>query len=426
MMVESTPSSPVKKKSRAAREAAKEAKKRAAAKRPPLYRYKSKNRMKFNITAKRMIILPPHVIDQAMKRARSLNNTTLFRFGQGCYQELDITHLDIHTYVEQAGKTVPQVMHNVNRHVFHSNRLKHMNPRIHPSTYATYRHLLIKNQLLRNAFGALARRWIRSKKIRQGNEEDLMTGEAPKMPIILEDFENRWQYTFEPSTILRDMVSRLLLSTAIVFPSPKLPRNPYTNTDMTQGQFLSIVQQLRAIGKAHWALEGLYSVQYDIEQFSKDMHFKLRSAIIHNIFSNPKDSSAKELILDFIEDEYENHEQVYDHAVYKWAIENVPESHHMQDWRKLCYEQHRLPYSATPTKESIAIEEKTKRLCIIPAWLLEKYEKTLATEDDSDVVLVVDNHGFQYQFHYQYELHFDLGDYLDNRFLEAIQIETDD
>jgi hypothetical protein len=425
MMVESTPSPPVKKKSRGAREAAKEAQKRAAAKRAHPYRYKSKNPMKFNITTKRTIILPPHVIDRAMMRAKSLNNTTLFRFGKGCYQEeVDIAHLDIHTYVEQAGKTVPQVMRKIHADVTSANRTKHMNPRIHPSTYATYRHLFIQNQRLRNAFGALARRWIRAKKIRQGNEEDLMTGEVPKRPIILEDFENRWQYSFEPSTILRDMVSRLLLSTATVFPSPKLPRNPYTNTDMTQGQFLSIVQQLRAIGKAHWALEGLHSVQYDIEQFGKDMHFKLRSAIIHNIFSNPSDSSAKELILEFIEDEYENHEEAYDHAVYKWAIENAPDSRHMQEWRKLCYQQHRLPYSATPTKESLEIEEKTKRLCVIPAWLLEKYEKSLVAEDDSNVVLVIDNHQFQY--HYHYEFHFDLGDHLDNRFLEAIQIETDD
>lgn len=425
-MVESTHPSPVKKKSRAAREAAKEAKKRAAAKRPPLYRYESKHKIQLNITAKRMIILPADVIDRAMRRAKSLNNTSLFRFGKGFYQEVDIAHLDIHTYVEQAGNTVPQVMRKIHADVTSANRLKHLNLRIHPFTYVTYQHLLIKNQRLRNAFGALARRWIRSKKIRQGNEEDLMTGEVPKTPIILEDFENRCQYSFEPSTILRAMVSRLLLSTAIVFPSPKLPRNPYTNTDMTQGQFLSIVQQLHALGKAHWAMEGLYSTQYDIEQFAKDMHFKLRSAIIHNIFSNPKDSSAKELILDFIEDEYENHEEAYDHAVYKWAIENVPESRHMQDWRKLCYEQHRLPYSATPTKESIAIEEKTKHLCIIPAWLLKKYEKTLAIHDDLNVVLVVDNDGFQFQYHYHYEFHFDLGDYFDNRFLEAIQIETDD
>ena len=422
-MVESSPPSPVKKKSRAAREAAKEAKKRALVKRAPPYKYHRKLHLKFDITTKRMIILPAHVIDRATKRARSLNNMSLFRFGKGCHQEVDIAHLDIHTYVQQAGKTVPQIMRKVHADVTNANRLKHMNPRIHPCTYAAYRHLMIQNQRLRNAFGALARRWIRAKKIREGNEEDLMTGEVPKKPIVLEDFENRWRYSFEPSTILRDMVSRLLLSTATVFPSPKLPRNPYTNTDMTQGQFLSIMQQLRTLGKAHWALEALYSVQYNIEQFSKDMHFKLRSAIIHNIFSNPDDSSAKELVLDFIEDEYENHKEECDYALYKWALDNVPESRHIQDWRKLCYEQHRLAYSNTPTKESLEIEEKTKRLCIIPAWLLEKYEKTLVVEDDSNVVLVIDNHQFLY--HYHYEFQFDLGD-LDNRFLEAIQIELND
>jgi hypothetical protein len=228
----------------------------------------------------------------------------------------------------------------------------------------------IKNQRVRRGFEALARHWIRSR-FRAGNEEDLLTGAVPEKPIVLMDWKVRRRYVFEPSTLFKDMLTRLLMSYCDVFARPQYPRNPYTNTDMSAGQFFSVVTQLRSVGVTHWTLEALYSVEYNLKTFETEMALKLKSTILHNLFSNHKSIAGIDTILEFIEEEHGNHGYSCDSAIYRWGLENAPTHSHIVGWRNLCYKY----YKTNTRANAIIISRESHRLCILPVGLIATQRK---------------------------------------------------
>jgi hypothetical protein len=241
-----------------------------------------------------------------------------------------------------------------------------------------------KNQRVRTAFGALARRWIRSR-LQAGNDEDLVTGCSPVQPMVLTDWKNRRRYVFEPQTIMKDMVTRLQMSHCTLFPKPKFPRNPYTNTDMTAGQFFSLVKQLRAAGFAHWTVEALYSVEYNLKIYEQEMYFKLKNTILHGLFSNHRDAAGIELVLEFIEDEHQGHRLHCDDELYKWALENVPSHHHIVAWRNLCYKHYKIGNTIPPHPDADSIALESRYLCRKPYELEARRAKSNNSETASSV-----------------------------------------
>ena len=240
-----------------------------------------------------------------------------------------------------------------------------------------YMRFAMRNQRIRNAFGALARRWLRAK-LTTKNTEDLMTGEPAVNPITLIDWPTRSKYVFEARTILRDMTSRLLISIAMFFPSPKAPRNPYTNEVLTEGQFYSIVQQLRKAGETHWALEALYSAKYKMKEFDRDMYTKLKRTIHNSVFSNPSTDAAKDILLEFIEDEHVEHNIPYEKDIYTWAVEKQSAHYKLHEWRIQCSKfytiQHFPSGSELDTSEIEKVHASTKKLCVYPFTLVKKYD----------------------------------------------------
>lgn len=236
----------------------------------------------------------------------------------------------------------------------------------------------IKNQQIRNAFGVLARRWIRSK-LSVKNTEDLVTGEAPLASVSLTDWRSRSIYIFEAKTILRDMLSRLLMSYAQFFPDPKVPRNPYTNSELSEGQFYSVLKQLKNLGETHWALEALYSSKYNLKEFENDMYTKLKRNIHNSIFSNPTSEVAKDVLLGFIDDQHSEHDATYEKDIYGWAVEDIPHHFRLHEWRIQCakfYALRHFPGEALENaKEKDRILAATKRLCVYPRPLVEKYNE---------------------------------------------------
>jgi hypothetical protein len=238
-----------------------------------------------------------------------------------------------------------------------------------------YMQAAIKNQQRRNAFGRLARRWIQ-KKLRTKNEEDLVTGEKALEPVRIVDWSNRSIYEFEAKTICRDMVSRLLVTTWMFFPAPKSPRNPYTNEALTEGQFYSVMKQLRRHGQTHWALEALYSCKYNLKEFDRDMYMKLKRTHHNTIFSNPYSEAAKEVLLDFIADQHELHDMDYEKEIYVWCVENMSHHHMVHEWRIQCEKYYRIQHfpSERDPEEKSRIAHKTMLLCAYPTLLVEKYD----------------------------------------------------
>ena len=254
--------------------------------------------------------------------------------------------------------------------------------------------LLYKNQRLRTAFSALARRWI-WKRFKQGNQEDLMTGEIPKYPVTLVDWASRSSYIFEPRTICRDMVQRLLMTTYGGFPKPLLPRNPYTNTDMTEGQFYNVMRQLRQHGITHWVLEALYSTNYSIPRMEKELYFKLRYHALKQTFTNPADVNGQILLMEYIEDEHVFHGKIYRGDVYKWAMENAPTCARMTSWRTLCYMHHTLEVDMIEEKQKVIERKKMERASCLasgePTEIIELMKKdgayTSASEGEEDEIV---------------------------------------
>jgi hypothetical protein len=372
-----------------------------------------------DFTKRSLLILPQGVVERMSANIPSYNIGGAFRSKQSSRIPADLTVFDASTYLFHAGNTVPEVMQKLHGDIRSRKQNEYVGCPTHPSTYLKFRAIMLLNEKVKRAFAALARRWIRAKKMRQGNDDDLLTGEPPKNPIVLEDFKGRWQYTFEPSTISRDIISRLTLSIPnTVYPSPKLPRNPYTNQDMTEGQFYSVLQQLRACGKSHWAMEAMYSLQYDIARFASEMYMKLRSTIITNLFANPTNTAVNDILLHFIRDEYEHHKIYCDYLFYEWAIEHHHRSPHIQQWRALCYEMYRIalgkPDDSPEMKE---IAKKSLPLCKPPLSLMDKYDDSFpptepATPEPTPYVYAMISLNELLE--------------LETGFLDAIQIELDD
>lgn len=246
------------------------------------------------------------------------------------------------------------------------------------SSYINFLHIARKNQELHRAFGCLARRWIRSK-LTLKNTEDLLTGEPPLQPVRIISWSTRSIYTFEANTIAKDIISRLLMSYYTFFPSPKLPRNPYTNEHLTEAEFYSLVSQLRKYGMTHWSIEALYSTNFDIKQFETDMYPKIKRHIHKSIFTNPYSDIAKEVLLEFIEDQHADNKKTYEEDIYTWAVNEKSRLPLIHRWWKQCslfYKIRHFPKGEREDKKLLdSVYDATDTLCESPDRLIEKYDE---------------------------------------------------
>lgn len=236
--------------------------------------------------------------------------------------------------------------------------------------------LAVQNQRMLMAFRALKRRWL-LKRLQAANEEDLVTCEAPKKPITLVCWNERKKYTFEANTILRDMCERILQH-SYFFMKFLNPRNPYTNVDLTQAQFFSVMKQLRAAGDTNWVLEGLYACHYNMLEFEKKFGFPVRQEIIARQFNRPTAPETIDILLDFIEDQHVANEMPYNSSVYTWAATNAANNFRMKSWFKRCRQYHVALSTLTDPlmlkKELEQIDDHTKYLCSEPLTLISLKE----------------------------------------------------
>ena len=239
-----------------------------------------------------------------------------------------------------------------------------------------------QNQKCLMAFRALANKWL-ARHMRTGNEEDLVTGEAPKKPVTLTIMSERSKYCFEATTILRDMTERLLQH-SYLFAKFMLPRNPYTNVNLTQGQFFSVVQQLRAAGVTNWLVEALYSLQYNIARFKEQFGEAVKRDIITRQFRNIKADETIALISDFIEEQHDNHDKFYNERVYLWGLRQPGTCQRLRDWIKYC-KQYNMAVATIRDVEQLAaemirIEKLTRNLCSPPFEIIRQRDAELKKE----------------------------------------------
>ena len=194
-----------------------------------------------------------------------------------------------------------------------------------------------KNQRQLVAFRKLALRWLETRRLKAGNDEDLVTGEVPKTPVSLIVWPERRKYVFEPDTIRRDMIERLFQH-SYLFPKFLLPRNPYTNCELSVHQFSCIMRQLRAAGKSHWVLEALLKCKYDVALFKKIFGDSVKRELVLKVFRDPFTPDTLDIILDFIEDAHDDNTKYFDQQLYRWAFENKSKNIKIKRWIQLCKE----------------------------------------------------------------------------------------
>lgn len=256
----------------------------------------------------------------------------------------------------QAGQTLTDVLHTVQQLRIYRT------PFPESSFTRTFAHLLSKNNpfappskehieaiceairlnmRFRVAMRTFLARWIAKKRLRPANDEDLVTLEPPKKPVHIIDWPGRRVYTFEARTIYKDCIERLLLHDEL-WENPSAPRNPYTNLPLTLGQVLGTVTQLRAHGYSHWTLDALYRCQYDLDTFKRKYADPLKYATIDAVFRDPNSEDCKQVLMDFLVQEFDEHEVLFQRTLYTWAMKHMNDSEHLVAWRKACKKSHEL------------------------------------------------------------------------------------
>lgn len=281
-----------------------------------------------------------------------------------------------------SGTSIVSVIQHLKSYRFDRNPLSPLNmiyPQPHARMIALANCVILANQNQRMlmAFRALARRWI-SHRMKNKNEEDLVTGEAPKKKVVLTIWSERSRYIFEATTLLRDMTTRILQHNYL-FTKFLIPRNPYTNIHLTYAQFVSVMHQLRSYGITNWIVEALYSMQYDMQKFKINFGDSVKREVITRQFNNTKSEETLDLIYEFIEFQHDIHHRFFNPKIYSWALrESSSEFTRIKQWANYCKEYQLL--SATIHKsndieiELIRLEKSTKPLCSPPIEIVRKRE----------------------------------------------------
>ena len=251
-----------------------------------------------------------------------------------------------------------------------------------------------ENYRLVGIFRKLLYYWM-ERKFKVSNEEDLLTGEAPKHLVTLRVNSERSIYQFEATTLMRDMVERLL-SHSYLFPKLLMPRNPFTNCELTQVQFFSVMTQLRKAGYTHWLLEGLASCRYELDEFKERFVSAIKKHIILAEFKKPG-ADTLDLIQTFIEDQHNKNFELFNRSLYSWALTHQISHIRMRTWINLCKDYYLMIYTDGSGKEyrteSARIDTLAKQMCEYESPdLLALYKKSPEGQDAGVRVVNVEEH----------------------------------
>jgi hypothetical protein len=213
---------------------------------------------------------------------------------------------------------------------------------VHKSAFPTHadaiemRDAIYQNACVRWQMKRLVLRW-RLRRLRESNTEDVMTGCTPVQRVDIIDWATRSKYTFEAATLYKDICSRLYLSDQ-QFPNPKPPRNMFTNQPLTHGQLHAAIQALERYGFSCWGTKAFKAEGFCVKSFERVYTVPLKKHALKTLFANRGNPDYIELMMDFIEFEYDYHEKTFSRRkVWRWMIQHQPDWPLIQSCRKLCY-----------------------------------------------------------------------------------------
>ena len=196
------------------------------------------------------------------------------------------------------------------------------------------RRCLRVNQRIRWAMKRLIYRW-RISRCKAANTEDIFTCEVPVKRIEIYDWAQRSKYAFEAATVYRDYLSKIH-NTDYGFVKPMMPRNPFTNAELTYGQLHFTIRALIGHGFNHWSFDALKRSGYSCETFTQIYGMPLRNDSLIRIYRTPTDADCKARVLECIESEFGYHGVTIPHK-YGWhlALDNHPDCETIRKWRAL-------------------------------------------------------------------------------------------
>jgi hypothetical protein len=230
---------------------------------------------------------------------------------------------------------------------------------------------------MRARFRKFLHHW-RVNRLKLASEEDLVTCEVPVHPITVVDWNTKTKYTFEASTLMRDITNRLLTHDGF-FDTPQSPRNPFTNEPFTLAQMVSLWNQLsRSPEPASWAFTCFASSQFNLKTFSTDYTIPLQLNALRVTMLDPTDLDQQDRLLDFIEYEHDLAGVRFYRNTYNHAILHHQDLLRMVSWRTLCtefYEAHiKFQHNQAIMKHIHAqIHLKSQEFLTKPTELLEIY-----------------------------------------------------
>jgi len=188
---------------------------------------------------------------------------------------------------------------------------------------------------LRLAFMKLLHHW-RFKHLKIANTDDIVTMDPPKKPVYIVNWKSKTAHVFEASTMLRDITERLLHHDG-VFEESSDPRNPFTNSPLTQAQMISLWNQISLSGVCtSTAFSAFRQARWNIQTFRAEYAPMLKLNALRKTMKNPDHYDYMDRMTDFIQYVYEAKSESCDLTLYKNAIRYKNSHSIIQGWQTLC------------------------------------------------------------------------------------------
>jgi hypothetical protein len=176
----------------------------------------------------------------------------------------------------------------------------------------------------------------RFKHLKIANTDDIVTMDPPKKPVYIVNWKSRTAHVFEASTLMRDITERLLHHDG-VFEESAEPRNPFTNSPLTQAQMISLWNQISLYGiHTSTAFSAFRQARWNMQTFQTEYTAMLKLNALRKTMKNPDEYDYMDRMMDFIQYVYEAKSELCDVTLYKNAIRYKNGNSIVQGWQRLC------------------------------------------------------------------------------------------
>lgn len=284
------------------------------------------------------------------------------------------------TYLEKKRSLQRRIdtLQKKNDFLFNAEKIEQQN-REFLAYYARVAEVLEMNQKMRWIFKRLYN-YYHVSHLRKVNITDPITLLPFRYPIVLNNFKTKTQYTFEAESFARHAHKSLLHHDGQI-PCSKLPKNPYTNEELSFIQLLSLLTQSRKYGFTFWTIEAFVDHRYSMVKFQKTHQKPLRLYAIQDTLKSLSDLEAFDIVYDFIRSHHRDHKKQFPKNIYEWALEEASDDDVILRWKKYCLEWYEIDIleddEFTKNRKFDRILSSTEKLCEFPLHLFERKKRKI-------------------------------------------------